>query len=60
MSVVREEVEWTYKKVKQLSGSQDLKWRLMVRKSLLALLYRVSAVLWSCNVCLLCGGQTKM
>ena len=50
MSTVREAVEWSYKDLNQICSSQDFKRMLRMRKSPIALLYKVVPLIWKVRV----------
>lgn len=57
MSSAREAVEWSYKDTKQQFTTMDFRRMLMVRKAPVALMYKMSILLWNVKVCLHGGGQ---
>lgn len=59
MSAAREAVEWNYKDTKQQFTTMDFRRILKVRKSPVALMYKMSALLWNVKVCLHGGGQVS-
>lgn len=59
MSTVGEEMEWVNMNLKQIWISQDFSRMLKVRMETVALIYKVTALLWNLKVCINGGGQVK-